>query len=150
MAKKKTLKFEINIDNINDSFKIDKNDIAQLVEFVLMNEKYDTGEIGVVFVNHNYIIELNQKYLGKSYTTDVISFPLDETEKPEISGEIYINLDAVKENSIDLNVPFAEEVFRMVIHGVLHLTGFNDITSRDKKAMTNREDFYLENYGKNN
>lgn len=142
------MKFEINIDNINDNFTIDKDDIEQLVDFVLTHENYHNGDIGVVFVDHKYIIELNEKYLDKSDTTDVISFPLGETAKPEISGEIYINLDAVKENSIDFEVPFSEEMYRMVIHGVLHLTGYNDQTGEDKKTMTNRENYYLENYTK--
>ncbi len=140
------MKLEITIDNINDNFTIDKDDIEQLVNFVLKHENYNNGDIGVVFVNHNYIIELNETYLDKSDTTDVLSFPLEETAKPLISGEIYINLDCVKENALDFNVPFNEEVHRMVIHGMLHLTGYDDKTESDKKVMKNRENFYLKNY----
>lgn len=148
MAKKKALKLEINIDNINDNFKVDTDNIEHLVNYVLKKENYKFGDIGIVFVNHNYIIELNKKFLGKNETTDVLSFSLDETSKPEISGEVYINLDIVSENAIEFNVSFVEEVNRMVIHGLLHLAGYDDQTDSDKAIMTRREDLYLEDYEK--
>ncbi|MBD3290687.1 rRNA maturation RNase YbeY [candidate division KSB1 bacterium] len=148
MAKRKALKLEINIDNINDNFKVDTDNIEHLVNYVLNKENYKFGDIGIVFVNHNYIIELNKKFLGKNETTDVLSFSLDETSKPEISGEVYINLDIVSENAIEFNVSFVEEVNRMVIHGLLHLAGYDDQTDSDKAIMTRREDLYLEDYEK--
>ena len=110
---------------------------------ILADEKYTQGEIGIVFVDHDYIIDLNKKYLNKDDTTDVLSFPLTEPGSSDISGEIYINLDRIAEQVVEYKVSFNEELYRIIIHGLLHLVGYTDYQLAEKKKMTIKEDHYL-------
>lgn len=138
------MKLKIDIENINKSYKIQKMRTKHLIENVCKREDYKRGDVSIVFVDHDYIVGLNKRFLGRNYTTDVISFSLDDNKIPDINGEIYINLDMVNENACEYNVSHEEEVNRMVIHGLLHLMGYDDQTKLDKSNMTKKEDFYLD------
>lgn len=141
--KRKQLKLKINVDNITTEFPVNKNNIKKLIRLVLTEEKHQHGEIGVVFVDHDYIIELNKKFLRKNCTTDVLSFPLNDLDSSIITGEIYINLHRVAEQASEYNVTFVEEMNRIIIHGLLHLLDYNDQTTAEKARMIKMEDQYL-------
>ena len=96
------------------------------------------ANISVVFVDSRYCKSINQKYLKHNYITDVISFTLDDAEVLE--GEIYVNLDRARQQATEYNVSFANEVARLVIHGALHLIGYNDHLQDDRKAMNETEE----------
>lgn len=104
-------------------------------------ENKTAGAINVIFVSENHLYELNVRHLGHETHTDIITF--DYTLENEISGDIFISIDRVKENAKELNIPFINELHRIIIHGVLHLTGYKDKSKQEKKIMTAKEDYYL-------
>lgn len=122
--------------------KIDKSEIVSLVRFVLKGEKSLQKNINIVLVDDEYIRQLNKQYLNHNWTTDVISFPLNDDDK--IEGEIYINLEQAKRQAKEFKVKISEELNRLIIHGTLHLIGYSDTSKRTKKEMSLLEDMYLE------
>jgi probable rRNA maturation factor len=98
-----------------------------------------------VLVNDSEIQSLNTRFLGKEHPTDVIAFPLDDDED-EIWGEIYISVDRAREQAIDYSVIFQVELARLIIHGILHLLGYNDLTKSDQKTMKEKEDHYISQF----
>lgn len=104
-------------------------------------EKKSCGEISFVFCSDSFLFSINKKYLHHSEYTDIISF--DYSDKKTISGEIYISVERVKENAKKFTVSFSNELYRVMIHGVLHLIGYKDNNKKDRLMMKNKEDFYL-------
>ena len=102
------------------------------------------GDINYVFCTDNYLLDINLKYLNHNTLTDIITFNFCENKK--ISGDILISLDRIKENSSIFEQPFNKELYRVMIHGVLHLIGYNDKTSKEKERMRKKEDYYLVNF----
>lgn len=138
------MKLKINIENINPKYRVKKSNIHKIIKLVFSEEKKPAAEIGIIFVDDDYIIELNKKFLDKDDTTDVLSFPLGDSDVTAVVGEIYINLNQVEEQAADYNVSFDEEMNRMVIHGLLHLLGYRDQTVNEKNEMTIRENYFLQ------
>jgi len=104
--------------------------------------------INVIFCNDTFIKELNVKYLNHNYLTDILTF--DYSENLQLSGEIYISLERVKENSVKYKKEFGNELARVIFHGVLHLCGYKDKSPKEKIQMTEKEDFYLAAFGIDN
>ena len=102
-------------------------------------------KLGIILCDDAHITELNKKYLSKEYSTDVLSFILEQKES-YLEGEIYINLDKVTEQAGEYEVSFENELCRILIHGVLHILGYRDTTESARKKMSEREDFYLSAY----
>jgi probable rRNA maturation factor len=98
--------------------------------------------VNFVFCDDEYLSELNIKYLKHNTLTDILTFPQEE-EGGFISGDIFISVPRIKENALLYNVPFTEELHRVMIHGILHLTGYKDSTKNEKTEMKGKEDFYL-------
>ncbi len=96
------------------------------------------GEIAYVFCDDERILQINNEYLQHDYYTDIITF--DYTVKDVISGDIFISLDTVKSNSVEINTLYETEIHRIIIHGVLHLCGINDKTPEEREVMTQNED----------
>ena len=114
-----------------------------LVENVFKGEDFKNDcEIGIVFVDDAYILELNSRYFKKSHPTDVISFNLSESEEI-LEGEIYINLDRAQSQATEYNVDLENETSRLVVHGVLHLLGYKDYTEQARQQMHEIENRYL-------
>lgn len=84
---------------------------------------------------------MNVKFLNHHYFTDIITF--DYSKKKEIHGDLFISIDRLRENATKMNLPLNVEVWRVIVHGVLHLCGYSDKSIRAKKQMTAKEDFYL-------
>ena len=112
------------------------------IKSACFEEGNQVGNINIVFVSDRYLLEINKKYLNKSYFTDIITFNYNTNNI--ISGDIFISIDTVRDNSITYGSDFLMEVRRMIIHGILHLMGYNDKSSNDKIIMTEKEDHYLE------
>lgn len=110
--------------------------------FVANKEKFEIEKINYFFVNDNRILELNRKYLNHNYYTDIITF--DDSFLNKLKGEIYICVPVVKINSEYFSEgKFINELNRNIIHGLLHLIGYNDSTDDEKIVMRSKEDFYL-------
>lgn len=107
------------------------------------SESRRIGDVNIIFCSDNYILDVNQKYLSHDYFTDVITF--DYCERNILSGDIFISIDSVKENSITYSAAsFEEELNRVMVHGLLHLIGYDDHTDEQKKEMRSKENYYLE------
>ena len=91
------------------------------------------GEIGYLFVNDKKILEVNNEYLGHDYYTDIITFDYDEGN--QINGDLVISLDTVRSNAELFGKPYEEELYRVIIHGVLHLCGINDKGPGERELM---------------
>lgn len=103
------------------------------------------AEVSIVFTDGRYSRTINRKYLGRDYSTDVLAFPLEEGETLE--GELYVNIDKARQQAREYAVSLANELGRLVIHGMLHLTGYDDRTRRGAEAMRKKEDATLERLG---
>ncbi len=108
---------------------------------VARGEGCGAGEIGVICVGDGLSRRMNRRFLGHEYATDVISFPLGEGDAVE--GELYVNLDRARVQARQYGVTRTHELVRLVVHGTLHLTGYDDRLPEDRKRMREREDFYL-------
>ena len=108
---------------------------------VITTEKKQLGEIVFVFCKDTYLLEKNIQFLKHETLTDVITF--DYCEGNQISGDILISVERVKENSEIFEVTFLNELDRVMVHGLLHLLGYKDKTREDAKLIRSKEDFYL-------
>ncbi len=116
--------------------------LRKWLKSVISNENFVTGEIYFIFCDDSYLHQINKKYLGHDTLTDIITFS-NSDNKQIISGEIYISVDRVEENRKIQNVSFLNELSRVMVHGILHLTGYDDQTTEQKKVMRKKEDYYL-------
>lgn len=96
------------------------------------------GDVAYIFCNDEKILKVNREYLNHDYYTDIITFDYSETDV--ISGDIFISLDTVLSNSYDQHVSYAEELRRVIIHGILHLCGINDKGPGERQLMEQEED----------
>lgn len=102
------------------------------------------GDISYIFCSDEKILEINKQYLNHDYYTDIITF--DYTDDDDISGDLFISLDTVKTNSEKFGTNYIEELYRVIIHGVLHLCGFKDTTPEEEKMMREKENEALSLY----
>ena len=91
------------------------------------------GEVGYIFVNDEKILEVNREYLNHDYYTDIITFDYDEADT--ISGDLVISLDTVRSNAELFGKTYEEELYRVIIHGILHLCGINDKGPGEREMM---------------
>ena len=120
---------------------IDEEKIANWIESVAKTYNKETGEISYLFCDDNKILEVNQEYLNHDFYTDIITF--DYSEENTISGDIIISLQTVESNSQMYKTDFLEELHRVIIHGILHLSGLKDESEEEEKAMRNAENSAL-------
>ena len=100
------------------------------------------GDINIIFCSDPYILDVNLKYLQHDYFTDIITF--DYCEGKTLSGDLFISIDSVRENSIFYGTEFIDELHRVIVHGVLHLIGYDDHCDDDIKVMRSKENYYLQ------
>ncbi len=115
-----------------------KNWIVQ----VIRSEGKEPGDLYFIFVADNYIKRINREFLNHDYYTDVIAF--DYGEGNIISGEIYLGIETIKRNAKIFKSTIKNEIFRVMIHGVLHLIGYNDKNENEVKEMRRKENIYLD------
>jgi probable rRNA maturation factor len=113
---------------------------------IFAEEKTEFKKISYIFCSDEFLLKLNQQYLNHDTLTDIITFTLSETSLPIIS-EIYISIERVEENAVELKVDYDTELIRVMIHGVLHLCGYSDHTPELKSEMRAKEDYYLKKWG---
>jgi len=124
------------------SFKIkNKKRIIDWLLAVAFLEQKEIEKIDFIFCDDEFLLSLNQKFLHHKTLTDIITF--DDSSKKEIDAEIFISIPRVKENATYFKVGNEDELHRVMIHGVLHCSGYGDKTEIDKKRMRKKEDEYL-------
>jgi len=112
--------------------------LTNWVESCIVSNKFKVGEINYIFCDDAYLHKLNVEFLQHDTYTDIISF--DNTMGRLISGDIFISIDRVKENSTVFTSSFEDELHRVMIHGVLHYMGYKDKTIEEKEMMRSKED----------
>ncbi len=117
--------------------KIGKRDTTRWIKAVAATHNRKVGEIGYMFVNDEKILEVNNEYLGHDYYTDIITF--DYCEGNILNGDIVISLDTVRTNAEKFGKTYEDELFRVIIHGVLHLCGINDKGPGEREIMEENE-----------
>ena len=123
------------------TFEIDQEFANQQIRQLIEKENKESGEISVIFCSDEYLLEMNKTHLNHDYYTDIITF--NYVDNNLISGDLFISVDRVKENAGKYNVHFYKELYRVILHGVLHLVGYNDKTNDEKKLMREMENYYL-------
>ena len=125
--------------NYETEFQLDnENQIIEWLSRVILSEKKKEGDINYIFCDDEYLVEINQQYLNHDTLTDIISF--DYSVGNELHGDIFISIERVKENAVDFNVSFDEELKRVMAHGVLHYCGYKDKSKKDELLMRSKED----------
>lgn len=118
-----------------------KNKKKRWLKDVIENLDFKLGNISVIFCSDDYLLSLNKKHLNHNYYTDVITF--NYCSNKTISGDIFVSVDRVRAFSIDTNTSFLSEINRVIVHGVLHLCGFDDKKPDEILKMRKLEDLYL-------
>lgn len=118
-----------------------EDDLSHWISNTIINEGFNEGEINYIFCDDAYLLELNIQYLDHDTLTDIISF--DYTLGKQINGDIYISVERVRDNAIDFDVSFDNELSRVMIHGILHYCGYKDKTEDDEVEMRSKENYYI-------
>ncbi|MFN7279062.1 MAG: rRNA maturation RNase YbeY [bacterium] len=121
----------------------DATKVKQLLHNVINQEGFSLDSLSIVFTSDAFLYDMNLKYLNHDYYTDIITFDLATPKNQSINGELYISVDRARDNSKQRSIPIQNELRRLMIHGLLHLCGYQDATPSTKKIMTDREDHYL-------
>jgi rRNA maturation RNase YbeY len=124
--------YELDFELLNEA------DYSDWIEKVIASHNFKLGELNYIFCDDAYLLKLNVEFLEHDTLTDIISF--DYTMGKLVSGDVFISLERVKENALELSLPFEEELKRVMIHGVLHYIGYKDKTQEDKEEMRLQED----------
>jgi probable rRNA maturation factor len=125
-----------------DRISIKKKELSEIINLIIKKRGYLAGKIEVIFTTDEGLKRINSLYLNHNYYTDIITF--GDIKKETINGELYISLERIRLNSLKYSGNILDkELYRVIIHGILHLTGFNDSTLNEKKQMTQLEDYYL-------
>jgi rRNA maturation RNase YbeY len=124
------------------SQKLKKAEVHKLVKSLSSDLDFSVSNLEINFISERSILDINKTYLKHHYTTDIITFDYSDAEKI-IDGEIFISMDDAFSNSKKFKVPYSEELTRLIIHGILHLLGYDDRTITDKKIMKRLENKLL-------
>lgn len=131
--------------DIKESADLDDEWLQTVCQNILQDNHHINGDITLIISEDKKLRKLKKTYFHKDILTDVITFNLEEEGEP-IEGEIYISLERIRENAQKFKQDIAIEIRRVIIHGCLHLIGYDDKTLEEKKEMTRLEDYYLNQY----
>lgn len=131
----------------NESVQMPAFDKMKVKRFIIqLADKYGkrVGDVNYNFCSDERILEVNKQYLQHDYYTDIITF--DYTEGNRIAGDIFVSVETVKSNADEYGIPFIDELYRILFHGVLHLCGVNDQTPEERQQMIDCENSALNDF----
>lgn len=134
-------------ENISYTLK-HKTKIKQWLSNTIENEGFKCGNINIILCSDEYLLKINQQFLNHDTFTDIITF--DYSENNELSGDLFISFERVKENSVLYSEKLFHELLRVMVHGVLHLCGYKDKTPREEEKMREKENENLSIFFKTN
>ena len=123
---------------------LDERKVTRWIKAVAAEYGFSVGKINYIFCSDERELEVNRQFLGHDYYTDVITF--DYSTAGTLNGDIFISTDTVRSNAEEVGVAFEDELLRILIHGVLHLTGQGDKTPETKVQMTEKEEKALSRF----
>lgn len=135
---------EIEIFNNHPQLQVEADPAVALVKSLLIDEALTAAYIHIIFVDDAFLQNLHQEFLSDDSPTDVITFELGSENLTE--GEIYISLDRAADHAREFQVETSAEIARLIIHGILHLNGYDDQTAEEQQQMRAKEEFYLKQY----
>lgn len=128
--------------NYEMDFQLDNEELmSHWIANTIVSEGFTAGEINYIFCDDAYLLDLNIEFLNHDTLTDIISF--DYTLGKLINGDVYISIERVRENADDFGVSFANELHRVMIHGILHYCGYKDKTEDEITEMRSKENYYI-------
>jgi probable rRNA maturation factor len=137
---------EITVRNVHPARRIRKREVEDIVRRVLRSEGADLS-VDVIFVDDDFMKRLNRKFTKRRRTTDVLSFGMNEGENMTLGypslGDIYVSLDQAKRQAVEYGISLKEETSRLVVHGLLHLLGYDHKNRAQMKIMKEKEEAYL-------
>ena len=129
--------------NEDTSFRFTKKSLCRCwLKLVAESEVKRIGDISIIFCSDPYILDVNLRYLGHDYYTDIITF--DYCKGDVLSGDLFVSIDTVKENAVFYGTDFKDELDRVIVHGILHLIGYDDHSETDIAVMRSKENYYLD------
>ena len=135
---------EINIFNEHKDIDFHKNHIIQLINLSLKATEYNQVKINLIFCDNDKLNSFKKEYFNDDVLTDIVTFPIKNDD--DLEAEIYISVEMAKINADEFNVSLNNELSRLIIHGVLHLIGFNDNTAVSKKIMFSKQEEIISNF----
>jgi probable rRNA maturation factor len=123
----------------------DKKSFKEVLIFLFEKENVGLKRLNYIFCSDKYLVKINNQYLKHNTLTDVITFPFSEKGEP-VSAEIYISVERIKENAKTYGIQYQNELLRVMIHGALHLCGYNDKKKSLQLQMRGKEDYYLNQF----
>lgn len=120
----------------------DRTSLKVFLNKIFIKEGKKAGNISYVFCSDSFLLDINHRFLSHDYYTDIITFDLS-SDNNKIEAEIFISIDRVKENALKFRKTFKNELYRVMIHGVLHLCGYKDKTKKEATVIRTKEDLYL-------
>ena len=125
----------------------DRTKLKSFIFTLFSKEGKHLGQLNYIFCRDKDLLKINREYLKHDFYTDILTFDLSETKR-SVTGEVYISVDRVRENSRKYQTTIGQELKRVIFHGALHLCGYNDKTAKGIKEMRQMEEFYLQEYSK--
>jgi probable rRNA maturation factor len=138
--------FNVEINNQQARLAIDADRLTRAVEMILVEEGVEAAVINVAIVDDPTIHDLNRRFLDHDEPTDVLSFVLDE-EAGRLEGDVIASADTAARTAAQLQWPAADELLLYVLHGTLHLVGYDDLNPDSRREMRERERHYLSQFG---
>lgn len=131
------------IDFIVEEIEFELVNSTKIKEWIIDAAKdhdHAIDQLSYIFCSDEYLLKVNQEHLKHDYYTDIITFPYSYED---LAADLFISIDRIRDNSDSLKIPFEEELHRVIIHGVLHLLGYDDKSEDDKVVMRLKEDHYI-------
>ncbi|MCE7994827.1 MAG: rRNA maturation RNase YbeY [Roseivirga sp.] len=113
------------------------------IDSIISDHELNVEAINFIFCSDDYLLDINRTYLDHDYYTDIITFDNREPGTSDIESDIFISIDRIRDNARDMNISFGRELHRVIIHGILHLLGWNDKTDEQKQVMREKEEACL-------
>ncbi len=142
-----------NISFFNETNEVVKDEqlLTEIAKYALKKEQIENAYFNVIFVDNDYIKNINRDYRGKDVATDVITFALEDNEDVKLEirilGDIFISLDKASEQAIEYNHSLTRELAFLLVHGFYHLLGYDHMTNEEEKIMMAKQEEVLNEFG---
>lgn len=130
---------------VNSGFR-QKRKTGSFINHLIASYRKKSSIVSYTFVSDEDLLEMNITHLNHDTYTDIITFDLTEKNSPVVIADIYISVDRVKDNAIQLQIPYQSELLRVILHGALHIAGFGDKTKKDREQMRSLEDSWMRKF----